>query len=90
MHFRELFYDRNTRILASLARGRISMDRVDVTVFIHRTAAVAAVTVTAASMQQKQVGLAAWLECWLSHLGVAGYSPVMTTSENHWGNKRPL
>ena len=23
----------------------------------------------------KQVGGAAWLECWLSHLGVAGSSP---------------
>ena len=23
----------------------------------------------------KQVGVAAWLECWLSHLGVAGSSP---------------
>ena len=23
----------------------------------------------------KQVGVAAWLECWLSHLGVAGLSP---------------
>ena len=22
-----------------------------------------------------QVGVAAWLECWLSHLGVAGLSP---------------
>ena len=24
---------------------------------------------------KKQVGVAAWLECWLSHLGVAGLSP---------------
>ena len=23
----------------------------------------------------KQVGVAAWLECWLSHMGVAGSSP---------------
>ena len=28
-----------------------------------------------ASWIQKQVGVAAWLECWLSHLGVAGSSP---------------
>ena len=28
-----------------------------------------------ASRNWKQVGVAAWLECWLSHLGVAGSSP---------------
>ena len=28
-----------------------------------------------ASHARKQVGVAAWLECWLSHLGVAGLSP---------------
>ena len=38
----------------------------------------------------KQVGVAGSLECWLSHLGVAGSSPVVTTCESHWGNKRPL
>ena len=35
---------------------------------------VVAVVVTA-SLTSKQVGVAAWLECWLSHLGVAGSSP---------------
>ena len=28
-----------------------------------------------ASSIAKQVGVAAWLECWISHLGVAGLSP---------------
>ena len=28
-----------------------------------------------ATTPSKQVGVAAWLECWLSHLGVAGSSP---------------
>ena len=27
------------------------------------------------ALSLKQVGVAAWLECWLSHLGVAGLSP---------------
>ena len=28
-----------------------------------------------ASATYKQAGVAAWLECWISHLGVAGSSP---------------
>ena len=28
-----------------------------------------------ATYMAKQVGVAVWLECWLSHLGVAGLTP---------------
>ena len=43
---------------------------------------------TAASLSNKQVQVAAWLESWFSHLGVAGL--VMKTCDIHWGNKQPL
>ena len=36
-----------------------------------------------------QVGLAAWLECWLSGLGLQVWAPVMTTCESNWGISGP-
>ena len=63
--------------------------------FLLQCMAIAAVAmmmapIDLASRSHKQVGVAAWLECWLSPLGVAGSSPGRDNCESHWGNKRPL